>query len=237
MRLTYPLLSTVLLLTACVALPLQIPSESTSSSSSSSSLPSLSSDFPVEIEEFSSSSVATGTGALVERVAARGMLEFGRANAPLVLMVFTNYSCDYCEEFMRDMLPRLESDFMMSGKLRIQFVIVPLKKYPNSVLEASSLLCATVLEKGQVMHEALRNASLRDRTSLLALSKKLKLPTKQFTTCLNAKETKSLLAEQQAFINEHDMTLIPAFFIGEERKIGLPSYADLRGWIRERLAD
>ncbi len=171
------------------------------------------------------------------------MIEVGQKDAPLLLTVFTNESCNYCNEFMRDMLPRLKSDFMTSGKLRVQLVIVPLKKYPNSTLEASALLCATVLEKGQLMEEAMRNATplddprgkLRDRKSLLALAKKIELSTKQFTACLDAKETKNLLAEQQDFINQHDVTLIPAFLIGDEKRVGLPSYADLRGWIRERL--
>ncbi len=135
---------------------------------------------------------------------------------------------------MRDMLPSLESDFMVSGKLRVQFMIVPLKKHPNSALESSALLCATALEKGQAMHEAMRNAKLRDRKSLLALAKKIELPAKQFATCLDAKETKNLLEQQKALIQEHAVTLIPTFMLEGEKKIGLPSYADLRGWIRSK---
>lgn len=168
-------------------------------------------------------------------MADHGILETGMEDAPL-LTVFTNYSCDYCGEFMREMFPRLQSDFMMNGNLRVQFVIVPLKKYPNSVLEASALLCATVLEKGREMDDAMRIAKLRDRKSLIALAKKTGLQTAQFTKCLDSKETKALLAQQQAFINEHDVTLIPAFILNEEKRFGLPLYADLRGWIKDQLA-
>lgn len=172
----------------------------------------------------------------------RGILEIGNPDASLLLTVFTNYGCEYCDEFMRDMLPRLGNDFVAAGDLRVQLVIVPLKKYPNSVLESSALLCSTVMEKGQGMHEAIRSAKLparpaggRDRKSLLALAKKMELPIKQFTTCLDSKETKKLLADQQAFINDNTVTLIPTFMIGTDRITGLPSYADLRGWVREKL--
>lgn len=145
---------------------------------------------------------------------------------------------------MHDMLPRLHSDFVTTGDLRVQLVIVPLKKYPNSMLESSALLCATAMEKGQAMHDAIRTAKLRDRKSLITLAKKIALQTAQFTKCLDAKETKNLLADQQAFINDHAVTLIPTFMLGgstplttgEETRVGLPSYPDLRGWIRERLA-
>lgn len=193
-------------------------------------------EFPVEIEEISSSSALSGSGSLAERMAGRGIFEIGEDGAPHLLTIFTNYSCDYCEEFMRSMMPRLESDFIAGGKLRVRFVIVPLNKYPNSALEASSLLCAAALDKGLAIHEKMLGSGLRNRQSLSALAKAIGLPAGQFTACLDAKETKNLLAEQQEFINELGMTLIPAFFLDGEKKTGLPSYPDLRGWIRERIA-
>lgn len=193
-------------------------------------------EFPVEIEEMSSSSVLSGSGSLAERMAWRGIFEIGEEDAPHLLTIFTNYSCDYCKEFMRSMVPRLESDFIASGKLRVRFVIVPLNKYPNSAIEASSLLCAAALDKGWAMHEKMLGSKLRDRKSLSALVKTIGLPAGQFTTCLDSKETKNLLAQQQEFIADRGVTLIPAFLLDDEQKTGLPPYPDLRGWINERLA-
>lgn len=169
-------------------------------------------------------------------MAGRGIFEIGEEDAPHLLTIFTNYSCDYCEEFMRSMMPRLESDFIAGGKLRVRFVTVPLNKYPNSALEASSLLCAAALDKGLAMHEKMLSSSLRDRKSLSALAKTIGLPAVQFTTCLDSKETKNLLAQQQEFIADRGVTLIPAFLLDDEKKTGLPSYPDLRGWIREWMA-
>lgn len=242
MRTIFPLLTASLLLCSCV--PPQnvtIDGQDTSSpvvhrQASSVALSEAPIELAIETDETSSSSAATGTGALAERMVERGVLEIGSPDAPLALTVFTNYSCDYCKEFMRDLLPQLETDLIATGKLRLQFVLVPLKKYPNSTAEAASLLCAAVLGKGQMMDAAMREAPLRDRKSLLALAKKIALPAKEFTACLDAKETKNLLAAQQSFINDHGVTLIPAFMINNEKLTGLPSYADLRGWINERLA-
>lgn len=240
------------MLTACVSLQnlaLEKLGDSASSSSASQSSSSSASlervELPVEIEEESSSSTATGSGTLAERVAGRGVLDIGAEDSSLTLTVFTNYGCEYCEEFMRDMLPRLENDFMIAGKLRMQIVIVPLKKYPHSTLEASALLCASALEQGQVMHEALRSANIYDRKSLLALAKKIELPMKPFTDCLDAKETNNLLEQQKAFIQEQNVTLIPTFLLnvstplnaGSEKRVGLLSYADLRGWIQSKQSE
>ena len=234
MRNVIVLLTAGILLTSCV--PLQNPNTGITSSSASTAQSSSSSTFPIEfsteIEKASSSSATTGTGALAERMAERGILEIGRPDAPHLLTVFTNYSCRYCAEFFRDMLPQLCGDFMNDGVLRVQIIIVPLKKYPNSSLEASALLCGTTFENGQEMHAALLEARVRDRTSILAWAKKLQLPVKDFTKCLDAKETKNLLAQQQAFITQQDVTLIPTFILDGEKHVGLPTFADLRGWIR-----
>ncbi len=134
------------------------------------------------------------------------------------------------------MLPRLLEEFVIPGKLEIQIVIVPLKKYPNSALEASALLCAAAEGKGLLMHQELTTATARDRKAILAIAKKLVLPTQSFTRCLDAKETKTALAGQQTLIAERGVTLIPEFLINGDKITGLPSYADLRGWINEGLA-
>ena len=236
-------LGALTVLSACVPLQDlqngQMGGWSSSASSTTSVSSSASSDqieFAVEIEEEPSSSVVSGTGALAQRMGDNGVLEIGDAAAPLALTVFTNYSCDYCSEFFNDMLPQLESDFVRTGNLKLQIVVTPLKKYPNSPLEASALLCGTALGKGAEMHAALLPVTLHDRKSILALAKKLALPTKDFTSCLSAKETKALLTRQQEMTAAQGVTLIPTFILNGEKRVGLPSSADMRGWVQENVS-
>lgn len=188
-----------------------------------------------EIEEASSSSV-TGSGALAERLTPDGFLLIGNADAPHTLTVFTNASCAYCREFHTTMFQRLADEFLASGRLNMQIAIVPLKKYPDSAVQAAALLCSTAQEKGLAMLNILTGTTTHDRKSVIALAKTIGLPQKAFITCLDSKETKNILATQQGLIAEHGVTLIPEFLLDTEKKVGLPSYADLRGWIRERLA-
>lgn len=185
---------------------------------------------------------ATATGSLAERIADRGMLETGLADAPLTLTIFTNPSCGYCRDFARDHQRRLEQEFVDLGKLKLRFIVTPLKKYPGSTLDAAAMLCGGVFGNGRRMHDALFDAGVRSRKSIVAIAQKLAMPTKQFASCLDAKETKSLLGQQAEFIREHAVTLLPAFLLSNGKnmglpaeasaKAGLPSYADLRGRIR-----
>lgn len=194
----------------------------------------------------------TGTGAIAERLAERGMLEIGDENARGVLTVFTNYSCRYCQEFDRQMLGNLQDEFVRNGSLKIRMIIVPLFKYPNSALEAAALICGTVLGKGQDMNDALFSTALRTRPALLKIAAKLKLSAKSFTSCLDSKETKRLLAQQLELIHARNVTLIPTFTLarsnqdlsatgsgalGIEQQTGLPSLPDMRGWILEKAGN
>lgn len=180
----------------------------------------------------SSSAAMTSTGAVAVRMSERGIVEIGDERAPLTLTVFTNYSCAYCGEFFGEMEGRIRREFVENGTLRMRIVAMPLVKYPNSILEASALLCATALGKGHKMHDWLTTTTLRPRAAILAHAKILGLSTTEFTKCLDAQETKDLLAQQKEFAAAANITLVPTFILNDETRTGLPSYADLRGWIR-----
>jgi protein-disulfide isomerase len=186
------------------------------------------------IQAVSSSSVATQSGALAERVVEHGILEIGSTTAPLTLTVYTNFACKYCQEFFGSAYSSLKNDFVATGDVKIRIVIVPLKKYPNSVFESSALLCATQQKHGEAMHLAL-GSSVRDRKTVIALATKLGLNIKTFPTCLGTKETKATLKEQADLVTQKNVTLIPALDLNGEMKVGLQSYADLRGWILDML--
>lgn len=233
-----------LLLAACMPLPADPSGQNTSSS-----LPTETDALiPIELPpEESSSSVMTGTGALAERFVEHGILEIGEEDAPVTLMVFTNYSCAYCAQFMRDVLPKMEQEFLATGDLKVRILPAPLKKYPNSALEAAALTCGAVLARGQVINAALTDAATRDRKFLMTLPKQLDIPAADFTKCLDAPETKALVEQQRIFAESHGVTLLPTFMVvghddpplssSAKSIVGLPSYADLRGWLNAAIRD
>ena len=173
------------------------------------------------------------TGSLLERIVGRGILEIGVPDAPLTLTVFTHPSCPYCRDFAREHAMMLEREFVDPGILRVRTVIVPLKKYSSSAVDRAALLCAGAFEKGKGMFAALTDADVHTRKTIAAMAQTLGIPGKQFSSCLDAKETEDLLGSQAEFISGHSVTLLPALLLDEELRIGLPTSADLRGWIRE----
>ena len=171
-----------------------------------------------------------GSGALPERLLQTGILAIGQENAPLTLLLFTNHSCRYCREFEEEYFPRLTEDFLRSGKLRLEIAVLPLKKYPESALAASSLFCAAAQGKGLAMHESLFDTQIT-RRSVIDLAETLSLDTNIFGTCLDAPETAEVLLRQASIAEMLAMEFVPTFFLNGEKFIGLPTYADLRGRI------
>lgn len=131
--------------------------------------------------------------------------------------------------------PRLLREYVDPGKLKVRIVSVPLIKYKTSAGEASALACATTRAKGMQMHNKLLTAAKRDRAGILQLGVSIKITAKEMGACMDAQTTKDQLAIQKTLIDEHDVALVPSFVLGTDKRVGYPSYADLRGWLEERL--
>ncbi len=164
-----------------------------------------------------------------------GVLEIGEADANTTLTVFTEYHCAYCNEFHRDFVPRLQEDFVDNGALLIRFVPFEIKKYPNSADAIKGFICAGKMGKGLKMHTLLTERQNKHRSSAIAYAKELQIDEDTFSECLDSEEVQSLIDTQKAIADELDITLVPTFFLNSKKKIGLPYYPDMRGWIRQEL--
>ncbi|MBI3618919.1 thioredoxin domain-containing protein [Candidatus Peregrinibacteria bacterium] len=186
--------------------------------------------------EAASSSSAPSLSAVPERLLDSGMLEVGNADAPLVLLGFTHHSCGYCREFFQTVFPRLLSEEIATGKLREQIALLPIRKYPESDIQARGLFCAARQGKGLLMHQMLFERGATDDATLLLRARELHLNEKEFRACLDANATRLVTAEEASLPASLGVTEVPTFFLNGEKAIGLPTYADLRGRIEEALA-
>ena len=177
----------------------------------------------------------SGANIVKERMLPTGVLEIGESNAPLVLMVFTNYSCNYCEHFHQEQFPKLLEEFITPGKLRMQIIPIILKKYPESTPTLTALSCAALEGKGVSMNEWLFQKKSHDQSSLLQATADLHLDTTLFQKCIESKETQLAIEQLKQIALSLSVELIPTFFLNGERFVGLQEYPDLRGRIVEAL--
>ena len=181
----------------------------------------------------------TASGSRVQSsapLAASGsLLEIGSGSAAITLLLVDNPSCAYCREVWEQDVPRLQADFITPGTLRLEVATLPMKKYPESEQEARALYCAAVQGKGAQMHGALFDLPQHTDAALLNAATALGLDVPTFRTCLTSPEASTSLHEQQALEKKWKITLAPTLILEGEKKVGLQSYADLRGWIEVKL--
>lgn len=164
----------------------------------------------------------TQTGSLRSRFLKNGVLEIGDAEAPHTLTVFTLPACTYCKEFHQVVLPRLQELWMNAGELNVRLVPATLMKYPESPLQAKTLLCA-----------GMRNRGLEAWNTLVADAD---FPgDKAFTACLTAPETDAMLADLQKILRQENITLFPSFVLDGELMTGLPEWTELRAWMERAM--
>lgn len=73
---------------------------------------------------------------------AQGMVK-GPANAPVKLVVFSDYMCPYCGQFAAQVQPLLETNYVQAGKLQIVYYDFPLGgEHKHSFLAARAARCA-----------------------------------------------------------------------------------------------
>lgn len=219
-----PLLA-ALAVSACAMQPAADDARATASMAAASSVP------PAAMQEedilpgdvpTSAPSASGALAAIPERVLPGGILEIGKADAPVSLLVFTNHSCEYCRRFHREQFPRLLAEYVAEGELRISLVPFPLQKYPQSERNAGIALCAAKQGKGRAAHDLLFADGM---------------DAGPYEACLQDPQTAADLRSQRSWAKVLGIDLIPTFVLDGRRITGLPEYAELRGEIATALRE
>lgn len=172
---------------------------------------------------------------IVERLLPSGFIEIGDRDAPVTLLLFTEHHCRYCKEFFFKQFPRLHSDFIENGQVRLQIAIRPLKKYIHSDAALLGLLCGATQGNGIPMHELLFKLGAKDRATLLSQAATLELDLELFGACLDSPDTARTVERQKSIARSLDVTLVPTMFLNGQQSVGLPYYEDLAGQIEQEL--
>lgn len=165
----------------------------------------------------------TGDGAPVAVTLGQGPA-LGRADAPLVLVEFTDYQCGYCKRFDEAVLPELITNYVNTGKLRIISRNLPLPFHTNAEPAAVAALCAGRQDKYWLMREKLFDhmTNLTVET-FIKLAKGLGLDTNAFRTCMRDEQLISQVRKDSQDATAVGITGTPSFVLGkpfEGRAIG-----------------
>lgn len=167
------------------------------------------------------------------------LLAEGPVDAPVVLVVFTDFQCPYCARWSEETLPVMR-EYVDRGQLRIEWRDVNV--YGEDSERASrAVLAAAMQGKHTEYHDALfaggeiRSGGELSEDALIALAGELGLDTEQFRTDMDSEQVASTVAAHARQGQELGAVSTPSFIIGGVPMAGAQPTAVFTGAVDEAL--
>ena len=146
----------------------------------------------------------------------------GSADASVVIVYFTDFQCGYCRKFVKDTLPKIEDQYIRTGKVRLVFRhMAILGEASTQAARASS--CAFDQGKFWEYHDALfaNTAPLAFSAARLKRhASDLRLDDKTFASCLDGKAHAKRVEAETLVGRALGLTGTPAFLINGQTLLG-----------------
>ncbi|WP_208379026.1 DsbA family protein [Cumulibacter soli] len=158
----------------------------------------------------------------VERRDPDDLLGFGDVNAPIGLVVYSDYQCGYCATWSTDTLPQV-MPYVEAGDLRLEWRDVNVFG-EDSERAARASYAAAIQDEYWAYHDALyaggAPSSDLSEESLIALAVEVGLDQQQFVADLNADDTVEQVAQNMQEGLSLGVTGTPTFILGGEPIVG-----------------
>jgi protein-disulfide isomerase len=146
----------------------------------------------------------------------------GAADAPVVMVDFSDFQCSYCGKFAKETLPKLEERYIRTGKLRLVFRHMAILG-EASVTASLAAACAQDQGKFWDYHNTLfanRSALAFTSTRLKRYAADLLLDQTAFASCLDGKTHAGRIESEGLMGRALGMNGTPAFLINGQLAIG-----------------
>jgi protein-disulfide isomerase len=122
---------------------------------------------------------ASATGSVTEDGRAQG-----KADAPLTLIEYSDFTCGYCLKFFKETLPRLQAAYIETGKIKFVYRDYPRSDRGVGVEAAIAARCAGAQGRYWAMHDRLFSEGNRlESGSFKSAAKSIGLDQTQFGKC------------------------------------------------------
>lgn len=165
---------------------------------------------------------------------------FGRPDAPLTIVEFASMTCPHCAEFHEQVLPKLKSEYIDTGKVQLIYRDFPLD---GDALRAAMIArCAGADRYAgflEVIYGQQKNwAGAQDPFQALERLAKLGgLSSEAFKACLANREVETyVLNSRMSGRREFKISGTPSFVINGRTYTGIASFDELKGIIDPLLA-
>jgi len=140
----------------------------------------------------------------------------GEAKAKVAILEYSDFECSYCGKYVREHYPRIEAEYIKTGKIRYLFRDLPAREHPNALAAAQAARCAGEQGKFWEMHDLLFAAQTAlAPADLQSYAQVLGLDPKSFNECLASKKYAEAIRRSALAADRLGIYGTPAFLIGK----------------------
>jgi protein-disulfide isomerase len=184
--------------------------------------------------ELAAGGEAAGGADKVYKVDAGDAPARGPKNAPVTLVLFSDFQCPFCKR-VEPTISQLEKEY--PGKVRVVWKNFPLPFHPNAKPAAQAALAAGEQGKFWEMHEKLfENQQALDRASLEKYAQELKLDMTKFKAALDGNKFESKIEADTKEGTALQVNGTPASFINGHKIDGASPYEEFKKVVDQELA-
>ena len=169
---------------------------------------------------------AATEGVPTEIVSLDGAALRGSRQAPLAVIVFSDFQCPFCAHFADTTFRELDSDYIADGKVVFAFRHLPLSHHTQAFAAASAATCAGRQGKFWEMHDRLfANAKTLTTAPWRTFAADLGLNRAQFDSCLDGEGPETVRMDL-ALAETLEISGTPSFLIGRIGRDGRVRVSD-----------
>jgi len=159
----------------------------------------------------------------------------GDVNAPVTIVEWSDFQCGFCRKFTQETLPKIYSEFVETGKVRIIF-----KHYPahqNSGILAKGSECAAEQNSFWKFHELLYKINDYSKSGLINLAKETGLDVDKFSICLDSRKYEQIIKDEMGEGVSQGIKGTPSFLINGELVSGAYPFEEFKKIIDKKLLE
>lgn len=172
-----------------------------------------------------------------------GAYSVGDADAPVVIVEFTDFQCPFCSRHFLETYPQIKAEYVDTGKVRYVFMDFPLSSiHPQAQLASEAARCAGDQDAYVEMHDILfaRQDAWNGRDDAGAVfsgfAGELGLDTATFDACLESGRHEAAVLEDLEYGVSLGVDGTPAFFLNGNFLSGAQPFEAFRQAIESLLA-
>jgi protein-disulfide isomerase len=168
----------------------------------------------------------------------------GPESAAIFVYEFADFQCPHCARFALEVFPRIDAEFVRTGRVHWVFVNLPLPSHPNAWTAHEAAVCAgAVADRFWPMHDRVfatqqEWGAAADPSAIFArLAREVGVPADRFAACVAADRPAPLLLQDVIFAATSKVNGTPAFNINNEQSVmGLKSFEEWKELLERALA-